>query len=87
MISQGVGLDWLIPIALDRLGPDPLLEGDFYPGDLLVAISHVGQDYWKVNPGSLQRARVLVDGVTSASSPVSRAARDFLDRTRSFAKD
>jgi hypothetical protein len=37
LLGQGVGVAVLLPIAIDRLESDPLAEGDFYPGDLLVA--------------------------------------------------
>ena len=38
MIGQGIGLRWLLPRALGRLDENPLAEGDFFPGDLLVAV-------------------------------------------------
>jgi hypothetical protein len=37
LLGQNVGVAILSPIAIDRLESDPLAEGDFYPGDLLVA--------------------------------------------------
>jgi len=57
LISQQVGLDTLIPLALDRVERDPLAEGDFYPGDLLDALMRrVPESYWQVHED--QRARV-----------------------------
>jgi contact-dependent growth inhibition (CDI) system CdiI-like immunity protein len=35
MIGQQIGLEYLIPLALERLREDPFAEGDFYRGDLL----------------------------------------------------
>lgn len=37
-IGQQVGLAWLIPVAISRLEDNPLAAGDYYPGDLLVAV-------------------------------------------------
>jgi hypothetical protein len=37
LLGRGVGVAILLPIAIDRLESDPFAEGDFYPGDLLVA--------------------------------------------------
>src|SRR6478672_1657976 len=37
MIGQQVGVDYLVPRALDHLEPHPLASGDFYPGDVLAA--------------------------------------------------
>src|SRR6516162_957390 len=38
MISQGIGPQYLVPQAVAILGREPLAEGDYYPGDLLVAV-------------------------------------------------
>jgi hypothetical protein len=38
MIGQGVGLPYLVPLALDVLLQQPLAKGDFYPGDLLSSV-------------------------------------------------
>jgi hypothetical protein len=50
MIGQQVALNRLVPIALDRLRPDPLLEGDCYPGDLLASTLRVDAAFWKRLP-------------------------------------
>src|SRR6516165_7980740 len=39
MIGQRISLTFLIPLALERLEDQPLAGGDFYPGDLLHAMS------------------------------------------------
>jgi hypothetical protein len=46
MISQHIGLTWLIPLALDKLKVDILAEGDFYEGDLLVSVLKTSPSYW-----------------------------------------
>ena len=46
MIGQQVALNRLVPIALDRLQPDPLVEGDDYPGDLLASVLRVDAAFW-----------------------------------------
>ena len=38
LISQGIGLKYLLPLAIETLEDDPLAEGDFFPGDLLSAV-------------------------------------------------
>ena len=54
LIAQQVGLDVLMPRVLARLEQEPLMEGDFYPGDVLAAVLKVPATYWSVNPA--QRA-------------------------------
>jgi len=49
MIGQQVALNRLVPLALDGLRPDPLVEGDCYPGDLL-AVLRVNAAFWKRFP-------------------------------------
>jgi hypothetical protein len=57
LISQQIGLDTLVPLALDNVERDPLAEGDFYPGDLFDALMRrVPESYWQAHED--QRARV-----------------------------
>ena len=47
MIGQKVSLEYLLPLALEFLRLNPLLEGDCYPGDLLVSVLTIGPEYWR----------------------------------------
>jgi hypothetical protein len=49
MIGQGIGLDYLVPLAIDELEKDILLEAYYYPGDLLEYVKSVSIDFWKDN--------------------------------------
>ncbi len=46
LIGQGIGLQYLVPIALEFLEVDPLVEGDYFPGDLLKNVLAVKDAYW-----------------------------------------
>ena len=46
LIGQQVGLEFVIPLALEILREEPLAEGDFYPGDLLMSVLRVNSSYW-----------------------------------------
>jgi len=46
MIGQQIGLEFLVPIALERLAENPFAEGDFYPGDLLMTLLRLPAGYW-----------------------------------------
>ena len=63
MIGQHVGLPVLVPRALQVLEADPLAEGDFYPGDLLVAVVRVPAAYWIGDPRSRARLDRVLAGV------------------------
>jgi hypothetical protein len=60
MIGQGIGLSYLIPLALERMEEEPLAEGDYFPGDLLAAVSRVDEAFWKAEADSAQRIRQVV---------------------------
>jgi hypothetical protein len=49
----------LVPLALARLEVNPLAEGDFYPGDLLVAVLRVAPAYWQSHPDEAARLRTI----------------------------
>ena len=50
LVSQSIGLEHLVPLALEKLEEDILAEGDFYEGDLLVALSNVPTKFWVEHP-------------------------------------
>src|SRR5262245_8927243 len=47
MISQNIGLKFLIPLAMDKLRENILAEGLMYPGDLLSSVLESDINYWK----------------------------------------
>jgi hypothetical protein len=49
MIGQKFGLQFLIPLALEKLQDDVFLEADFYEGDLLSNILNVDTSFWNDN--------------------------------------
>ncbi|HET7077254.1 MAG TPA: contact-dependent growth inhibition system immunity protein [Chloroflexia bacterium] len=50
MIGQGIGLPYLISLALEKLRVNPFVSGDFYPGDLLHNVLTVPSDFWQTHP-------------------------------------
>jgi hypothetical protein len=50
MIGQNIGLQYLVPLALERLRRDPLAQGDFYPGDLLKIVLDADAEFWQNHP-------------------------------------
>jgi len=49
LISQQIGVEYLIGIALEKLERNILTECDFYEGDLLVAVSSLPTEFWNEN--------------------------------------
>ena len=49
LIGQKLGLKYLLPLAVDILKTDPLIEVTFYPGDLLKQLLKLNVEDWKDN--------------------------------------
>ncbi|MFF0457571.1 contact-dependent growth inhibition system immunity protein [Nocardia africana] len=63
LLGQRVGVDVLLPRVLVQLNWDPLIAGDLFPGDVLVAALRVGRKHWERDPVALVRIRHLIDTV------------------------
>ena len=46
-VGQKVGFPTVLEVAITRLRADPLIEGDYYPGDLLSALMRLHDDDWE----------------------------------------
>ena len=55
LIGQGIGLAWVVPLALDLLENDPCVEGDLYPGDLHAAVAGVAPEHWSRHADQAER--------------------------------
>ena len=85
MIGQGIGLPYLIPLAVAVLEREPLAEGDFYPGDLLSSV--IGAVSWlEGQPALAQRVasavRSLFTETNSVDAELRRRLAEFLGRIR-----
>ena len=47
LIGQEIGLNYLLPVILEKLVENPLIQGDLYACDVLNAVLHIDKDYWK----------------------------------------
>jgi len=61
MIGQQIGIEHLIPLALNRLEADPYAEGDYYPGDLLAVVMRIPSEYWLKHPMEATRMDSIAD--------------------------
>jgi hypothetical protein len=49
-IGKNESLEYLLPIAIKQLQDDPLVEGDYYRGDLLGAVLGIQPAFWTKHP-------------------------------------
>lgn len=81
LVRQQVGLAHVVPVALDALANDPLLEADYYPGDLLAALLDLTAEYWSAHPAEAG----IVDDLLTAVDPSDERLLDAEDLTESAA--
>ena len=91
MIEQRVALDRLVPLALRRLNPEPLAQGDFYPADLLASVLRVDTAFWERSPDSDASLRKLTEDLdgrfkleAGLHELIETFLRDHSARRRSF---
>jgi len=82
LISQGIGLKYLVLKAIERLTVEPLVQTDYYPGDLLCALLRIEPDYWLQNPTELYWLRSVATEVAQRYGKVIRDCEDFLATQR-----
>ena len=70
MISQQVGVTYLVPRALDHLEAHPLASGDYYPGDLLAAVVRLPNRFWMEHRPLVARALPAIDGALARARKV-----------------
>jgi hypothetical protein len=59
MIGQSIGLPYLVPLALEHVRKNPLVEGDFYPGDLLKNMLTADPVFWREHPDWREEVREI----------------------------
>jgi hypothetical protein len=57
--GQEIGTRFLIPVAVKFLEEAPLVEGDHYPGDLLLNVLRLESNHWKEEQELLQRVAAV----------------------------
>ncbi|MGW1423809.1 contact-dependent growth inhibition system immunity protein [Bradyrhizobium manausense] len=80
LISQNIGLKRLVPIALKLISNEPLLEVDFYPGDLLSALLRIDQAYWSDSPVEKGQLMLIARAVMLQGEKIADECRSFLAR-------
>jgi hypothetical protein len=81
-IGQGIGLTWLVPLALTQLQHDIVAEGDYYPGDLLSSVIRLPDSYWQQHRANLKSFLQLLHAQLPTSSPAGMPASTFREVQR-----
>jgi hypothetical protein len=78
MIGQQVGLNRLVGLAHKRLRADPLVQGDYYPGDLLASVLRVDGAFWERSPDLDVEVGKLTEDLRERSE-LEPGLRDLID--------
>ncbi|WP_375789467.1 contact-dependent growth inhibition system immunity protein [Bradyrhizobium sp. Pha-3] len=78
LIGQKIGLPVLIPMAFRYLRADPLVESEYFPGDLLRSLLSVERAYWSDNPVEFEQLIAIARSVAAADGKVANECRTFL---------
>lgn len=70
MIGQNIGISFLLSIAIDKLRKNPLVEGDFYAGDLLVSILTRDSSVLRANPSFYKELISICHAALASKEPV-----------------
>jgi hypothetical protein len=89
LIGQGFSLTWLLPLAVELLEREPLIEGDYFPGDLLLNVLRVEERFWEERADLEGRLTVLCrrfsavpHGLNEVPEEVGEALKAYLNRRR-----
>ena len=78
MVGQGIELEYLLPLALEKLEADPFAAGDYYRGDLLMATLRIGHRSWEPHLELYARFCELISGLSGTLLDLHSAIENFL---------
>ena len=77
MIGQSIGLEFLIPLAIEVLEQNPFAEGDYYPGDLLSMVMQVEPNFWRTHQDLYWSVSEIVAGLSTIMKNLTDAIHRF----------
>ena len=66
MIGQSISLQYLVPLAIERLQRHSLTHGDYFPGDLLAATLRADHKFWRDNPQCRKQLHEIAERTISS---------------------
>ncbi|MDE6520947.1 MAG: hypothetical protein K2K91_10950 [Ruminococcus sp.] len=60
LITQKIGVKYLLPVAVNALEDDIFQEVTYYDGDLLNAVLNLPMSFWSDNENEYEKMRVLI---------------------------
>ncbi len=80
LIGQKIGLKYLLPIAVDILKNEPLIDITYFEGDLLLTLFRLNVKDWKYNQNELRNFIVIVQDNHSQIEKCEEIPRRFIEK-------
>ncbi len=77
MIGQSIGLQFLLPQAMELLDRNPAAEGDYYPGDLLVSVIRGGRPFLEAHRDIATRLKSIAHRFRAAHPSIDDTAKEI----------
>ena len=78
LLGQQIGLEYLVPRALELVADQPLREADLYPGDLLSVLLRVDKTFWAHHPTELHWLLSIARSVAQQYGTIVASCQSFL---------
>ena len=85
LIGQQIGLPYTIPKAISFLQEEILVEGDYYPGDLLNSLLDLSEDDWNQNAD--QKSKLIELLRQNISTIEATENRQLIKKVKSYLSD
>lgn len=66
LVGQNIGLPFVVPLALEILERDVLVEASYFRGDLLAATLQADSSFFEGNPDLRSRVEKLIAAIPAA---------------------
>lgn len=80
LIGQKTGLRFLLPIAVDILKNEPLIEVTYFEGDLLLALLRLDIKDWELNRNELKRFTIILQNNRSKIEMCDKIASGLIEK-------
>jgi hypothetical protein len=84
LIEQEIGIEYVLPTAIEMLEENILISGDLYDGDLLNTVANIKVIYWDKNKTLLYKFKMLFETNTIEDDEINRA-KEKLNSIKKFA--
>jgi hypothetical protein len=82
LISQKIGLKYILPKAMKSISENALLEAEYYPGDLLCALLQIDTDYWSQQRAELKWLMSVAQSIANQYGKIVGDCESFLAANR-----